>query len=103
MAIKKKEAAQVVEVEGIKVAVMVDPADDYELTELMLERMDPDADNRSRSEATIKAYKIILGEDYQRVKDELRAKHGGRLTNGEMIAFMNELTKKVSALKNSQA
>ena len=92
--------AEDIEIQGIKVHVCVDPSDDYELSELMLIRMDDDTTPRERSEATIKTYKLILGDQYERVKNELREKNGGKLTNTTMIGFMNELVNKSAALKN---
>ena len=92
-----------VEVEGIKVSGSVDPRDDYELTELMVTRISPTATQAEKSAETIASYRLILGDEYGHVKDELRKKHGGSLTNTDMIAFMNTLTSKVAELKNSQA
>lgn len=99
----RKGSKWTVEVEGIKVSGSVDPRDDYELTELMVTRISPTATQAEKSAATIASYRLILGDEYGRVKDELRAKHGGTLTNTDMIAFMNALTNKVAELKNSQA
>lgn len=100
---KAEEAKpQVVEVDGITVNLTLDPTDDYEVTELMTVRMDESLPARERSAATVLMYRLILGDEYQRVKDELRAKNGGKLTNTQMISFVNDLIAKVAELKNSK-
>lgn len=100
---KTEEAkTQVVEVDGITVSLTLDPTDDYEVTELMTVKMDESLSARERSAATVLMYRLILGDEYQRVKDELRAKHDGKLTNTQMISFVNDLIAKVAELKNSK-
>lgn len=96
----KAAKADKVTVQGIEVELKLDPTDDYEITELLITHMDENSTNRERSEATVKSYRLILGDQYQRVKDELRAKHDGRLTNEDMISFMNDLMAASAALKN---
>lgn len=90
-----------VEVDGISLAVAVDLADDYEITEQMVAAADPHATLVEKNAATVRLYRAILGDDYGRVKDELRARNGGSLPNGVMVDFMSKVISSVGQLKNS--
>lgn len=89
-----------VEVDGISVTVDIDIADDFEITEQAAIANDPYSTASERMSATIRVYKLMLGSDYRRVKDELRKKNGGRLTNATMIAFISDVIAEVGAAKN---
>ena len=49
----------------------------------------------------IRVYKAIFGKDYKRVKDELRAKNGGKLPVAVMSDFATTVMNEVAKLKNS--
>lgn len=90
-----------VEVDGISVTVDVDIADDYEVTEQAAIANDPYATAAERMSSTIRVYKLLLGKDYRRVKDELREKNGGKLPTEKMVSFIAEVIAKVGEAKNS--
>ena len=73
-----------VEVDGIKLTVSIDPSNDYELAETSIILADPSSTSIERSRAIMKRNDLLLGADKQRVLDELRAKHGGKLS-GEVV------------------
>lgn len=85
MAARKGKA---VEIDGIKLDVLVDTADDYELVEQMAVMSDDQATGNEKLAATVRTYRLLLGDDYRRVKDELRAKNGGRLPLKAMSDFI---------------
>ena len=45
----------------------------------------------------VRFFKLLLKSDYQRVKDELRAANGGKLTNEAMGAFANRVIEAAKA------
>lgn len=90
-----------VTVDGITVVVSIDPADDYELTELMVTRFDTEASDVERAKAMLAQNRLVLGKDYERVKAELRERHGGTLSNAVMGAFVTRVIRGARELKNS--
>lgn len=84
-------------VDGIKVDVTVEDFDDFEITECMATLGDPDAEDGERLTATVRMFRLVFKGDYQRVKDELRAKHDGRLTNETMSGFVNRVIEAAKA------
>ena len=85
MAARKGKA---VEVDGIKLTVAIDTADDYDIVEQMAVMADEQSTSNEKLSATVRIYKLLLGDDYRRVKDELRAKNGGRLPLKAMSDFI---------------
>lgn len=100
MAATKRDAPRAVEVDGIEVKVSADVNDDYELVELSYTASDEDAPIKERTHAITEMYRRILGPDYQRVKDELRGRNGGRLPFSAMTDFMGRVLDGVRAAKN---
>lgn len=92
-----------VTVDGIKVNVHVDPTNDYEFAVCSVIMNDVDASDIDKSKALIRSHKIILGNEYSRVLDDLRKKHGGELSTSTVVAFINKVTDKIAALKNSES
>lgn len=86
--------------EGIELELAIDPTDDYELFELLYARFDPDATSVKRSVAAMRFYSLLLGDDYERVKRELRERHGGRLPAAAMSSFADKVIRQVRELKN---
>lgn len=84
-------------VDGIKVDVTVEDFDDYEITECLAALGDPDAEEGEQLTAMVRFFKLLFKSDYQRVKDELRAANGGRLTNEAMAAFANRVIEAAKA------
>lgn len=94
MAARKGKA---VEIDGIKLDVLVDTADDYELVEQMAVMSDDQATGNEKLAATVRTYRLLLGDDYRRVKDELRAKNSGRLPLKAMSDFIAKVVEAAGA------
>lgn len=99
MAARKKTATATVQ--GITVNLDFDLADDFEVVEQGAIAADPDSTDAEKLAATLRVYRLIFGADYRRVKDELRAKNGGRLSTQDMVGFVAEVLEKAAELKNS--
>ena len=84
-------------VDGIQLNVTAEDFDDFEITECMATLGDPDAEDGERLTATVRMFRLVFKGDYQRVKDELRAKNGGRLTNECMGDFLNRVIEAAKA------
>lgn len=96
---KKKPATATVR--GITVRLDFDLASDFEVVEQGAIAADPDSTDSEKLAATLRVYRLIFGADYRRVKDELRAKNGGRLSTQDMVGFVAEVLEKAAELKNS--
>lgn len=90
-----------VTVDGITVTVDLDMATDYEVVEQATIAADPYATPNEKTASTIRVYKLLLGSDYQRVKNELREQNGGHLPTEKMIEFIGGVIAKVGEAKNS--
>lgn len=84
-------------VDGIELNVTAEDFDDYEITECLAALGDPDAEEGEQLTAMVRFFKLLLKSDYQRVKDELRAANGGKLTNEAMGAFANRVIEAAKA------
>ena len=100
MAEKKAAAGRAVEVDGIRLTVLPDLDDDYELAECSYTATDPSATVEERTRARMRMYRVILGEDFQRVMDELRTRNGGKLHGTVVIDFVTRVIKASRAAKN---
>lgn len=98
---KKKETGTKVTVSGITVDVQMDAADDFELVEQIAINADPDSTAAEKISAMVRVYKAVFGKDYNRVKDELRRKNGGKLPVAVMGNFATTVMNEVAKLKNS--
>ena len=94
MAARKGKA---VEIDGIKLTVAIDTADDFEIVEQMAVMADEQSTSNEKLSATVRIYKILLGDDYRRVKDERRAKNGGLLPLKAMSDFIAKVFKAAGA------
>lgn len=97
---KTQPKGREVEVDGIKLTVSIDPSNDYELAETSIILADPGSTNIERSRAIMKRNDMILGEDKQRVMDELRAKHDGKLPGEVVNDFVIAAANKAVEAKN---
>lgn len=84
-------------VDGIKVEVTADAFDDFEITECIADLYDDDTDDGAKMAAAVKMYRLVFGGDFPRIKRELRAKHGGKLTNDVMGRFMADVIEAANA------
>ena len=79
-------------VDGIKLDVRPDDLDDYEITELLAEAEDESLDESERNAASMRAMvripRLMFGADWDRIKGELRAKNGGKLSNDTVSGFV---------------
>lgn len=94
-AVEKTDGALVVD--GIEVNVAAEDFDDFEITECMAALSDPHAEDGERLTATVRMFRLVFKGDYRRIKDELRAKHGGRLSNECMGDFLNRVIEAAKA------
>lgn len=83
MAMKKAT----VEIDGIEVSPSNITTDDWEITEALADSIDPDATDAQKVQASVKFLRVMFGEDFPRIKRELREKNGGKLTNEAMNTF----------------
>lgn len=97
---KTAQKGREVGVDGIKLTVSIDPNDDYELAETSVILADPGSTNLERSRAIMRRTDLILGDDKQRVLDELRAKHDGKLSGEIVNGFVAAVAGKAVEAKN---
>lgn len=84
-------------IDGIEVSVTREDLDDYDVMECLATMMDEDSSDRDRMVALPKLFKLVFGEDWQRIKAELREQHGGRLSNSVVMDFFTHLTEGLNA------
>ena len=90
-----------VEVDGISVTVSLDPANDYEVIACSTILNDPSRSVEEQNRAFVRRVELILGDDYRRVLDELRAAHDGEVEPATLAEFVRGVTAKVAEAKNS--
>lgn len=90
-ATKRAAKGRTVTVDGITVTVAIDPSDDWEFATASLVLSDPDATPLERSNAVMTQVRLLLGDDYKRVMDELREARGGRLPVADVTSFANRV------------
>ena len=90
-ATKRAAKGRAVTVDGITVTVAIDPRDDWEFATASLIIADPDATPLERSNAVMTQVRLLLGDDYKRVMDELREARGGRLPVADVTSFANRV------------
>lgn len=89
-----------IKVDGIEVSVSASSFDDIDVIECIADAANPDSDQQTQMVAVVKLLRMVFGSDYERVKTELRKRHGGRLTVETMSEFMNRCAEAAQA-KNS--
>ena len=89
----EESSVKTVTVQGVKLTV--DPArlDDWELTETIADMQFGGPENGPK--AVFLARKV-LGDDYDRVKDHLRKRGGGRISNEAFATFIQDVFKAVA-------
>lgn len=88
---KRAAKGRTITVDGITVTVAIDPSDDWEFATASLTLSDPDATPLEKSNAVMTQVRLLLGDDYKRVMDELRAARGGRLPIADVTSFANRV------------
>lgn len=91
---------KVITVDGIELSPRRDMADDYDVVEAVAVSSDPDAPDYAKTRATVRIYRALLGDDYDRVKAELRERGGGKLPASAMIDFMAKVMAAMAEAKN---
>lgn len=89
-----------VTVDGIELSVTPETFDDIDVVEAIADCNDPTSDDAARTSAVFRLFRAVFGADYTRVKRELRAKNGGKLTTDQMADFFNRVIEAAGA-KNS--
>lgn len=92
--------AKTIEVDGIEVTVSIDPSRDYEVIECETVLSDPGSDTAARNRAYYRRNHILLGDQYDRVMDGLRAAHDGELDITTVAAFLARVVSEVAEAKN---
>lgn len=77
-----------VEVDGLEVEMDRSVFEDIDFAECMAVSGDEGADGAERLAASVKLMKMALGDEYGRVKRELRERNGGTLTSSQMTSFV---------------
>lgn len=91
MAAKKPALA----VDGIELNVKAEDLDDFDLVEALADANSEDMD--VQMQAVVRVFRIVYGDDYKRVKSELREKNGGKLTTEIMMGFFGETMEALGA------
>lgn len=71
------------------ISIRIDPAvlDDFEVVEAIADATDEELDDAAKMRAVVKLFRIVFGDDYARVKRELREAKGGSLSVSAMMDF----------------
>lgn len=85
---KSKDGA--VTVNGVTVSVPAERATDWDVVEGVA-AMQGNASEAEKVIASVQVLKRLLGDDYERVKTELRAANDGRLTAQDMGEFIQKV------------
>lgn len=73
------------EVDGIQVNLRRDVLDNWELAEQLAVLDDPNANQLA---ASVRVMQLVFGDDWPRIKEELAARHGGRLSISTVDDFL---------------
>lgn len=89
----EKSSLKSVTVQGIK--IKIDPAalDDWELTEIIADIQYGDSGDALK---TVFLARKVLGPEYEKVKDHLKARNGGRVSNEAFSAFVKDVFQAVA-------
>lgn len=82
-------------VDGIDVSAARARVEDWEFLEAMADLMA--SDDAGSLVATVRYMRTLLGDDYERVKAELRDRNGGELTVGTMNEFAQAVVEAAGA------
>lgn len=87
----KPKISDAVEVMGIKLTVPADRLSDWDIAEGIATLQDDAAEQSAKLVASVRVARGVMGEDYERVKKELRAKNGGTLSGDDIADFLKGL------------
>lgn len=80
-----------IEVMGVKLEISPDVLDDIDVIESVADLNDPDADGSVKASAAVRIMRLVFGDDYARIKRELREKNDGRLGMDLLGKFFGEV------------
>ena len=98
MAGAKKDGAIVVD--GVEVHVAADRMADIDVVEAIADVNAPELDEMGVLRACIHLFRATFGDEYRRIKDELRERNGGELSAEQMGNFFNRHVEAMNS-KNS--
>lgn len=84
-------------VDGIELDITAEALDDFDVVECLAVMMDDASSDKDRMIAIPKLFRLVFGPDWQRIKNELREQHEGKLTNATVMGFFNTLTEELQA------
>ena len=84
-------------VDGIEVSVSGESINDIDVIEAIADCNDQSAGDIDRMCAAVRLLRLVFGEDYARIKGELRKKRGGRLTPADMTSFFNAVCEAIGS------
>lgn len=84
----RKPKQGTVVVDGVRAVIPLDRLKDWDVLEAMADLNDESVSSAGKLGATVRLMRAVLGEDYSRVKSELREAHDGKLGDEEMGAFL---------------
>lgn len=84
-------------VDGINLTVDADNLNDYDLVECIAICADEEASENEQLSASFRMFRLFFGDDYQRIKKELRDKNDGVLTVENVTRFFTDVLDAISA------
>lgn len=92
---RKAKVSANVTVQGVELSVSAETVrerlSDWDVAEMMSTIQDDESEPGEKLSASVKVLRFLLGDDYARVKAELRAAHDGKLTQEIVSGFMSDL------------
>ena len=92
-----ESTGKTIEVEGIELTLDIARFDDFEMVEAIADASDEDLDDTAKMRAVVKLFRLTFGDEYSRVKEELRAVHDGVLTTQTMMDFFTAVLEALGA------
>lgn len=86
-----KPKAGHVTVQGIKLVIPEERMSDWDVVEGVATVQDETSDQAQKLVASVRVMRRMFGDDFERVKSELRTANGGRLNAEDMSSFLTEV------------
>ena len=78
-----------IEVKGVKLDIGPEALDDIDVIEAIADLNSADADGAAEMAAVVRLMRTVFGDDWERIKRELRVANGGRLGMAALGEFFN--------------
>ena len=88
---RKAKVSDAVTVRGINLTIPKSRIEDWEVIEGVATMQDEDSTGADKLVASVRTMRRLFGEDYRRVKSELRKANGGTLGGEDMGSFLTEV------------